>query len=101
VVRKAETSRSESGQTSVETVLIIGAIALACLVAMIFLRGGISNIFDSIVDPNGPPPSAPFVPPAEVVLPSRVEDCLDGGWHNYPQFVDEQSCVEFVTSGGG
>ena len=52
MVRKAETSRSESGQTSVETVLIIGAIALTCLVAMIFLRGGISNVFDSIVDPN-------------------------------------------------
>ncbi len=95
-----DTYRSQSGQTSVETVLIIAAIGLACLVAVIFLGGGISHVFDSILDPSGPsPPSSPFVPPTPATVPRTVEDCLDGGWRTYPQFIDEGACVEFVTGG--
>jgi len=47
-----DTYRSQSGQTSVETVLIITAIGLACLAAMIFLGGGISRVFGTTLDPN-------------------------------------------------
>ena len=93
------TYRSQSGQTSVETVLIVAAIALACLVAVFFLGGGISRVFDSILDPSGPSPSSPFVPPTPATVPRTVEDCLDDGWHNYPQFIDEEACVEFVAGG--
>ncbi len=93
-----DTYRSQSGQTSVETVLIIAAIGLACLAAMIFLGGGISRVFGTTVDPNGPP-SSPFVPPTPVAVPRTVEDCRHGGWRDHPQFVDQASCVEFVTGG--
>ena len=92
--------RPQSGQTSVETVLIIAAIAVAALVAMILLSGGISRLFDSILDPSGPPGPGPFVPPAIAALPHTLEDCLDGGWHNYPQFIDEAACVGFITRRG-
>jgi Flp pilus assembly pilin Flp len=91
---------AESGQTSVETVLTIAAIALGCLVAAIFLSGSIRGIFGSISDPTGPQPSAPFVPPAVVAVPVTVEDCLNGGWRNYPQFTNQGQCVHFVQGGG-
>ena len=90
--------RSESGQTASETVLIVAAIALACVIALIYLGGGISNVFDSIVDPSGPPPG-PFTPPAPAAVPRTIDDCLNGGWQDYPQFVDEQACIDFVTGG--
>ena len=91
---------SEYGQTSVETVLIAAAIALGCLVAAIFLSSSIRGIFGSIPDPSEPQPSAPFVPPAVVVVPVTVEDCLNGGWRNYPQFTSQAQCVQFVQGPG-
>jgi Flp pilus assembly pilin Flp len=91
---------SESGQASVETVLIIAAIALGCLVTAIFLSSSIRGIFGSISDPSGPPPSAPFVPPAVEVVPVTIEDCLNGGWRNYPQFTNQGQCVHFVQGAG-
>ena len=90
--------RSESGQTASETILIIAAIALACVIALIYLGGGISRVFDSIVDPSGPTPG-PFTPPAPAAVPRTIDDCLNGGWRDYPQFVDEPSCIDFVTGG--
>jgi len=40
--------REEDGQGLVEYALIIAVIAIAVIVAMIFLRGQISNIFSNI-----------------------------------------------------
>lgn len=91
---------SEDGQTSVETVLITLAIALGCLVAAVFLSSRIGGIFGSISDPSGPQPSAPFVPPAVVAVPLTIEDCLNDGWRDYPQFTNQGQCVHFVQGGG-
>jgi pilus assembly protein Flp/PilA len=44
----ADFSREESGQGLVEYALIIAVIAIAVIVAMIFLRDQISNIFSNI-----------------------------------------------------
>ena len=41
-------SRDEDGQGLVEYALIIAVIAIAVIVAMVFLRGQIENIFSNI-----------------------------------------------------
>lgn len=92
--------RSESGQTLVEYALILASVA--CLATVIYLSGAINGIFSSTssfqhgFNPSGGP--QPLRPPAQ--WPTTVEQCLDGGWRNYPQFDDEASCVRFVTGGG-
>ena len=42
--------RDEEGQGLVEYALIIAVIAIAVIVAMVFLRGQIENIFSNIVN---------------------------------------------------
>lgn len=101
---------SESGQSLVEYTLILGTVAVGCVAAAIFLSGGIDGLYGSIGSsadvfnpPNAPasvaPPVQPTVP-TQPGVPTKVEDCLDGRWLNYPQFTDEASCVEFVTDDG-
>jgi Flp pilus assembly pilin Flp len=95
--------RSQSGQTLVEYVLLLGAIALVCLGSVVFLSGSINDLFGSITNSpdvfNPPSPPAPSAPPAGTAVPTSVEDCLEGGWQDYPQFEDEEACIEFVNDG--
>jgi Flp pilus assembly pilin Flp len=92
---------SESGQALVEYALILATIA--CLVTVLFFSGSINGLFGSTSSKfqNGfnPPavPGSPVTPPEQ--WPTSVEQCLDGGWQNYPQFTDEASCIQFVTGG--
>lgn len=92
---------SESGQTLVEYALILASVALGCLAAVIFLSGSINGLFGSISNsPSGINPRRapePVAPPVQ--LPTTVQQCLYGRWHNYPQFVDEAACKQFVISG--
>ena len=91
---------SESGQGLVEYALILGIVAV--LASVIFLSGAINGIFGSTSNSlNGlDPPTAtvPLTPPPQG--PTSVAQCLNGGWHNYPQFTDQASCVQFVLGGG-
>jgi Flp pilus assembly pilin Flp len=91
---------SESGQGLVEYALILAGVA--CLVTVIYLSGAINGLFGSSLNfLNGSSPPAttkPMTPPVQ--WPTSVQQCLHGGWHDYPQFTDEASCVEFVTGGG-
>ena len=95
--------RSQSGQSLVEYVLLIGAVAMVCLASVAFLSGSIDDLFGSISSSPGVfnPPSAPTpVPPeAELAVPSSVDDCLEGGWQDYPQFGDEAACIAFIEDG--
>ena len=94
---------SESGQTLVEYALLLACIALGCAAAALVLSGAIGGLFDSVAnDPNVfNPPTAPVpVTTAAQPQPTSVEDCLDEGWRNYPQFEDQASCVDFVNGGG-
>ena len=86
-----------SGQTLAEYAVIVAAIAVACMVAVLFLAAGIQGRFDST---NGPSPQAPFVPPRSPGLsyPAKLEDCEDGGWKNYAQFESEEQCKDYVES---
>jgi hypothetical protein len=93
---------SESGQGLVQYVLILASVALICLAAVIFLSGPINGLFGSTSNlPNGfNPPTAPEPTGPPVQWPTSVRQCLNGGWHDYPQFRDEAACVRFVTGGG-
>jgi Flp pilus assembly pilin Flp len=86
---------SASGQTLPEYAVIIAAIAVAVMVALLFLVAGINGRFDS-TDPSSP--QAPFVPPRTPTLsyPTTLEDCEHGGWRNYAQFDDEKECKKYV-----
>jgi hypothetical protein len=76
---------------------------IAALVAAIVLFSDASNgIFGSTSNflNGGNPPTAtvPMTPPVQ--WPTSVQQCLHGGWHDYPQFTDRASCVRYVTGGG-
>jgi Flp pilus assembly pilin Flp len=83
-----------SGQTLAEYAVVIAAIAVAVMVALLFLVAGIKGRFDST--PSSP--QAPFVPPRTPTLsyPATLEDCEEDGWRNYVQFDDEEECKKYV-----
>jgi hypothetical protein len=86
----------------IEYALILACVALACLGTLLLVSGAISGFFGSSSNPpnhfRAPPAPGPTTPPLS--LPTSVEQCLHGGWRNYPQFEDEASCVQFVTGAG-
>ena len=93
----------QSGQTLVEYILIVAAIALACVGATIFLSGGINGIFESngsALDIFTPPASTAPFPSPEMAEPKRIQDCRQGRWRNYPQFRNEAECIKFVKELG-
>ena len=93
----------QSGQTLVEYILIVAAIALACVGATIFLSGGINGIFESNRSTLGaftPPASTVPVTPPELAEPKTIQDCRQGRWRDYPQFESEAACVKFVKELG-
>jgi Flp pilus assembly pilin Flp len=91
---------SESGQTLVEYALILVFVAL--LATVIFLSGAIKGVFGStsnLMNGRNPPTATePMTPPVQ--WPTSVQQCLNGGWQDYPQFTDQASCVQYVTGGG-
>jgi hypothetical protein len=81
-----------------EYVVILASIALIGLTSGTFLSGRISGFFGSVSSSPGigsPIAPAPLTPPVQ--LPTLVEQCLEGRWHNYPRFADEAACIQFVT----
>ena len=91
---------SESGQTLSEYTLVVAGVALACLVAVILLGGGVVKVFGSADKPLRP---GSFTPPTEhptLTYPSALVECQGGGWQAFPQFVDEGECVDYVNGLG-
>jgi Flp pilus assembly pilin Flp len=88
--------KSESGQAMAEYALVLAGIAMAVILAVGALGGGISDLFGS----NGReiagtrPPRVIPAPP--LVYPTTLEQCVDPGWHTYPQFSSEEDCREYV-----
>jgi Flp pilus assembly pilin Flp len=91
---------SESGQGLVEYALILAVIAVVAAAAVIYFSGAVIGLFGSTSNfpGGGNAPSEPVTPPVQ--WPSSVQQCVDGGWRQFPQFTDEASCVRFVTGGG-
>jgi hypothetical protein len=75
--------------------VVIAAIAVACMVAVLFLVAGIKGRFDSTDEPTD---GSTFVPPPSPALsyPTRLEDCEDDGWTKYALFRDEDECKRYV-----
>ena len=90
------TSTPESGQTSPEYALIVAAIAVGCSIAALLLSGPITNLFGSSAGPMKSAPFRPPVKPAPLTYPATVDECVDGGWRDFPQFADETACTEYV-----
>ena len=88
---------SEPGQALLEYALILAGIAfLAALV--VYVTGAMNGLLGSASTkfPTGPTATEPLTPPP-VQWPTSVEQCLHGGWRDYPQFTDQAACVRSVT----
>jgi Flp pilus assembly pilin Flp len=86
----------QSGQAKAEYALIIGVIALACILAALFLGLALRERFESGGEQV---PAAPFTPPVSSTpqsWPTTLAECEDGGWRNFPQFASEAECREYV-----
>jgi Flp pilus assembly pilin Flp len=78
-----------------EYALILGGIALVCVVAVMFLGDRISDLFDRTAKPIGPVASQPASPATP--YPMSLADCEDGGWARFSQFSSEAACNDFVN----
>ena len=81
---------------SAELALVIGIIAFGCIVALLYLGGGVTRLFGSSADPLAPggvlmPPTAPAL-----TSPTARADCEDDGWKAFPQFADQSACEAYV-----
>ena len=92
------TDRDETGQAFGEYAILVAGVAIVCVFAVLFLSGAIQGLFGSSAKPFQPGPLTPPVPKSELVWPTKIEECEDGGWRNYAQFVDEEACTEYVKS---
>jgi hypothetical protein len=78
-----------------EYALILGGIALACVVGVLFLGDRISDLFDRSAKPIVPESSAPTGP--GVPYPFTLADCQGGGWQSFTQFSSEGACEDWVN----
>ena len=94
-----EKLKRESGQTMAEYALLLGGLAIVCIVAVVFLGGRIGDLFGGT---GASLQHGPFIPPSPkkspLLYPATIEDCQDGGWRNFPQFANEAECKEYVRS---
>jgi Flp pilus assembly pilin Flp len=87
---------AESGQVSGEYAIVIGMIAVVCIVAAVFIGFAIAGHFESDGERVR---HAPLEPPrSSLAWPTSIEECEDGGWRNFAQFRDEDECIEYVES---
>ena len=87
---------SESGQALAEYALMLAGIAMAVIVAVAALGGSIGDLFDSNGRQLEGAGGARKVPAMPLVYPTTLEECVDPGWHSYPQFDSEEECEEYV-----
>jgi Flp pilus assembly pilin Flp len=81
-----------------EYALILGGIALTCIVVLVVLGGGIAGVFDNTRDNVGRSGSGSFTPPSTLTWPTSLSDCDDPGWQDFPQFASEAGCDAYVNS---
>jgi Flp pilus assembly pilin Flp len=84
-----------SGQVSAEYAIVMGAIAVVCIVALVFIGFAVSGRFESGGERVRQAPLEPPMP-SGLTWPTTLEECEDGGWRNFPQFADEDECTEYV-----
>jgi len=88
------------GQTSAEYSILLGAIAVALVVALVFLGSAIRDQFSSSGNAFNPGQSpgafTPPVSPSGLTWPKTAADCQGTGWQNFPQFKNISACREYV-----
>lgn len=87
---------NESGQALAEYALILAGIAMAVILAVAALGGSIGDLFDSNGRQLAGADRPRSVPATPLVYPTTLEECVDPGWHSYPQFESEEECQEYV-----
>ena len=87
----------ESGQTLAEYAVVLAGIAVVCVVAALFLGAAIGSRVGGTAQPAPPAPFQPPVPAPQLVWPTRLENCEDGGWRNFVQFDNEAECKDYVN----
>ncbi len=75
----------------------MAGIAVACIVAVLFLGGAVGGLWDRSTKPVTPSTFNPPDDPPVVVEPLSPEDCEGDGWTNFPQFATQQDCFDFVA----
>ena len=92
-----ERGHAQSGQASGEFAILLGGVVLVCIVAALLFAGVLRTDYRSsgeqLQQPAAPP--AP-IPTAPHTWPTTFAECEDGGWTNFPQFENEDECVEYV-----
>ena len=91
---------AERAQVTAEYALILGGIAVACILALLWLAHPIDRLFR---DPTVLPSEQPFTPPArtgDAPEPASLADCENGGWQTFA-FASETDCEDYVTSHQG
>ena len=89
---------AEAGQAAAEYVLIAAAVAIGCAMAVLFFGAAVTNLFGTSARPIKAAPFRPPVRSGEITFPATVDECVDGGWRDFPQFADETACTDYVAS---
>jgi hypothetical protein len=80
-----------------EYAVIVGLIAVGCIVALVWLATPINRLFH---EPATLPSQQPFTPPvhqSDPPEPTSLEDCLNGGWQGFG-FASQADCEAYVNS---
>jgi hypothetical protein len=104
-MRRLGRPTSTTGQVTAEFSLLIGVIAVGCILAILVLMNGIGGLFpDSSPTPSG---HSPFQPPKHspgVNVPTDPEQCLENpGWSNLTNsegkfFESQADCENYVNA---
>jgi Flp pilus assembly pilin Flp len=100
-VQRQRRRASACGQTTAEYALILGGIAVVCIVAVVFLGHPIDGLFRKPVALI--PPSQPFTPPVipgTLPEPTSLADCAEDGWRSYA-FDTQAECEAYVNGHAG
>jgi hypothetical protein len=96
LMRQKRRERS-AGQVSGEYAIVLGAIAVACMVALFTIGIAVKGLLESS-DP-GATPQQPFTPPshpAPTRIPTTIDECEHDGWRTFG-FLSEADCRDYVT----
>jgi hypothetical protein len=99
-MRRLGRPTSTTGQVTAEFSLLIGVIAVGCILAILVLMNGIGGLFpDSSPTPSG---HSPFQPPkssSDVRFPTSIDQCLNDGWRDYTalNFESQADCENYVN----
>ena len=69
---------------------------MGCAIAALLLSGAITERVRLVGEADEVGAVRPPVRPAPVVFPTTLDECVDGGWRDFPQFADEAACTDYV-----